>query len=200
MKLISNFYVVDAGLICTQNANETTSQNVKRIVLDLAKRLQTLTQELEGLVFLTGGALQPPKCLWYAITWGWDDNGIAYMLPIHQTPAEIWITVGATLSPLLIARKETHAATRTLGCYLAPNANTKQETEILTSQALHFGAAARRRGTTKTEAYYKYIIYIHTAMSFPLGVSSISQKYLTNIQRKYLRPKKQQMRFWSTVA
>jgi hypothetical protein len=122
------------------------------------------------------------------------------MLPIHQTPAEIWITVGATLSPLLIARKETHDATRTLGCYLAPDANTKQETEILTNQTLHFGAATRRRGTTKTEAYYKYRIYIHTAMSFPLGVSSISHKDLTNIQRKYLRPTKQQMGFWSTIA
>jgi hypothetical protein len=195
-----NFYVDDAGLICTHNANETTSQNVKRIVLDLAKRLQTLTQKYERLVFVTGGALQPPECLWYAITWGWDENGIAYMLPIYQTPAEIWITVGATLSPLLNARKATHDATLTLGCYIAPDANRKQETEILTNQALHFGAAARRRGATKTEAYYKSRIYIHTAMSFPLGVSSISHKDLTNIQMKYLRPTKQQMGLRSTVA
>jgi hypothetical protein len=94
-----NFYVDDAGLICTHNVNETTSQNVKRIVLDLAKRLQALTQKSERLVFVTGGALQPPKCLWYAITWGWDEHGISYMLPIHQTPAEIWITVGEHSHP-----------------------------------------------------------------------------------------------------
>jgi hypothetical protein len=109
-------------------------------------------------------------------TWG------SYMLPVHQTPAEIWLTVGSTLNPLLIKSKETHEASRTLGCYLAPDANTKQEEEILTNQALQFCAAVRQRGTTKTEADYKYMIYIITAMSFPLGVSSIPHKKLTNIQ------------------
>jgi hypothetical protein len=92
------------------------------------------------------------------------------MLPIHQTQAEIWLTVGTTLTPLLIQRKETNVASKTLGCYIAPDANTKCEHTILMNKALQFGAAARRRGTTKTEAYYKYMVYIHTAMSFPLGV------------------------------
>jgi hypothetical protein len=39
-----NFYVDNAGLICTHNTTETTSQNVKRIVINLAKRLQTLNE------------------------------------------------------------------------------------------------------------------------------------------------------------
>jgi hypothetical protein len=77
-------------------------------------RLQTLTHKSERLVFITGGGLQPSKCLWYAIVWGWNANGEAYMQPIHQTQAEIWLTVGTTLTPLLIQRKERNVASRTL--------------------------------------------------------------------------------------
>jgi hypothetical protein len=194
------FYVDDAGLICTHNAAEKTSQNVKCTVLSLAERLQTLTQKSERLVFVTGGALQPQTCLWYALAWGWGEHGIAYMLPVHQTPAEIWLTVGSTLIPLLIKRKETNEASRNLGCYLATDSNTKQEEEILMNQALHFREAVRRPGTNKTKSYYKYMIYINTAMSFPIGVSIITHKKLTNIQQKSLRPTKQQMGFRSTVA
>jgi hypothetical protein len=123
--------------------------------------------------------------------WRWDEHGVAYMLPIHQTPAEIWLTIGSTLTPLLINQKEMHDAIRTLGCYIAPDANTKCEQEVLMNKALHFGAAARRWGTTKTEAYYKYMVYINTTMAFPLGVSRLSHKQLTDIQHKYLHPTKQ---------
>jgi hypothetical protein len=68
------------------------------------------------------------------------------------------------------------------------------------NKSLHLGAAARRQGTTKTEAYYKYMVYINTTMAFPLGVSSLSHKQLIDIQRKYLCPTKQQMGFRGTVA
>jgi hypothetical protein len=122
------------------------------------------------------------------------------MLPIHQTRAEIWLTFGTTLTPLLIQRKETNIASRTLGFYIAPDANTKCEQNGLMNKALQFGAAARRRGTSKTEAYYKYMVYIHTTMASPLGISNLSHKQLTNIQRKYLLPTKQQMGFQGTVA
>jgi hypothetical protein len=195
-----NFYVDDKSLMCTHDQNESTTQNVKNIVHTIATRLQTLTQKSERLVFVTGGGLQPSKCLWYAIVWGWNEHGEAYMLPVHQTPAEIWLTVGTTLTPLLIQRKETNETSRTLGCHIAPDANTKTEQQLLMNKALHFGAAARRRGTTKTEAYYKYVVYINTAMAFPLGVSRLSHKQLTDIQRKYLRPTKQQMGFRGTIA
>jgi hypothetical protein len=154
----------------------------------------------EHLVFVTGGGLQPSKCLWYATVWGWNEHGEAFMLPAHQTLAEIWLTVGRTLIPLLIQRKEINEASRTLGCHIAPDANTKCEQELLMNKALHFGAAARGRGTIKTEAYYKYMVYINTAMAFPLGVSRLSHKQLTDIQRKYLRPTKQQMGVRSTIA
>jgi hypothetical protein len=105
-------------------------------------------------------------------------------MPVHQTQAEIWLTVGTTLTltPLIIQWKETNEESRTLGCYIAPNANTKCEQEILMNKSLHFGAAARRRGTTKTEACYKYMVYTNTAMEFPLGVSRLSHKHLTDIQ------------------
>jgi hypothetical protein len=195
-----NFYVNDKRLMFTHDHKESTTQNVKNIVHTITIRLQTLTQKSERLVFLTGGGLQPFTCLWYAIFWGWNEHGEAYMLPVHQTLAEIWLTVGTTLTPILIQRKATNEASGTLGCHIAPDASTKREQELLMNKALHFGAAARRRGTTKTEAYYKYMVYINTEMAFPLGVSRLSHKQLTNIQRKYIQPTKQQMGFKSTVA
>jgi hypothetical protein len=155
-----NFYVDNKSLVYTHNHKETTTQNVQHIVQAIAERLQTLTQKSESLVFVTGGGLQPSKCLWYTIVWGWNTHGEAYMMPVHQTQSEIWLTVGTTLTltPLLIQRKETNESSRTLGCYIAPDANTKCEQEILMNKALHLGAAARRRGTTKTEACYKYMV------------------------------------------
>jgi hypothetical protein len=44
------------------------------------------------------------------------------------------------------------------------------------------------------------MVYINTVMASSLGVSRLSHKQLTNIQRKYLLPTKQQMGFRGTVA
>jgi hypothetical protein len=195
-----SFYVDDKSLMCTHDHNESTTQNVKNIVHMISTRLQTLTQKSERLVFVTGGGLQPSRCLWYAIVWGWNKHGEAYMLPVHQTLEEIWLTVGTTFTPLLIQHREINLASQTLGCHIAPDANTKCKQELLMNKALIFGAAARRRGTTKTEAFYKYMVYINTAMAFPLGVSRLSHKQLTDIQRKYLRPTKQEVGFSDTIT
>jgi hypothetical protein len=78
-----NFYVDDKRLVCTHDHNESKTQNVKKIVRTIATRLQTLTRKSERLVFVTGGGLQSSKCLWYAIVWGWNEHGEAYMLPVH---------------------------------------------------------------------------------------------------------------------
>jgi hypothetical protein len=70
-----------------------------------------------------------------------------------------------------------------LGCYLAPDANTKDDENILRNKGLHYGAAQRKRGTSKVEAYYKYMNYINPGMSYPMPLSNISHTTLTNIQR-----------------
>jgi hypothetical protein len=88
-----NFYVDDKSLICTHDQQETVDQNVQQVVLDLADRLETLTQKSERLFYVTGGGLQPPKCLWYSIAWGWRDDGKSFMLSIDQTPASIELAV-----------------------------------------------------------------------------------------------------------
>jgi hypothetical protein len=48
-----NFYVDDKSLICTHDQQETVDQNVQQVVLDLADRLETLTQKSERLVYVT---------------------------------------------------------------------------------------------------------------------------------------------------
>jgi hypothetical protein len=191
--------VDEKSLICTHDQQETVDQNAQQVVIDLADRLETLTQKSERLVYVTGGGLQPPKCLWYSIAWGWRDDGKSFMLSIDQTPASIELTVGDSNTPLPIQRKRTDKTSRTPGCYLAPDSNTKDEENILRNKGLHYGAAQRKRGTSKVEVYYKYMNYINPGMSYPMPLSNISHTTLTNIQRPYLRPTKQQMGFRGTI-
>jgi hypothetical protein len=58
----------------------------------------------------------------------------------------------------------------------------------------------RHRGTMKVDAYMKYISFIFPALSFPLEVTDIDQAALSEIERRYLRPTKQQLGFRYTVA
>jgi hypothetical protein len=122
------------------------------------------------------------------------------MLSIYQTPVSIELTVGDSNTPLPIQRKRTDEASRTLGCYLAPDSDTKDEENILWNKGLHYGAVQRKIGTIKVEAYYKYMSYINPGMSYPMPLSNISHTTLTNIQCPYLRPTKQQMGFRGTIA
>jgi hypothetical protein len=68
------------------------------------------------------------------------------MLSIDQTPASIKLTVCDSNTPLPIQRKRTDEASRTLGCYLAPDVNTKDEDNILRNKGLHYGAVQCKRG------------------------------------------------------
>jgi hypothetical protein len=122
------------------------------------------------------------------------------MLSIDQTPTSIELTVGDSDIPLPIQKKRTDEASRKLGCYLAPNANTKDEENILWNKGLHYCAAQRKRGTSKVYVYYKYMNYINPGMSYPMPLSNISHTILINIQRPYLRSTKQQMGFRGTIA
>jgi hypothetical protein len=58
----------------------------------------------------------------------------------------------------------------------------------------------RHRGTTKVDAYMKYKSFIFPALSFPLGVTDVDQSALSEIERCYLRPTKQQLGLRYTVA
>jgi hypothetical protein len=193
-------YVDDTSLMVNYNGQESLHHNSQRIGQELASSIQNLGQKAERLLFVSGGALQHPKCHWYLMTWKWDTNGRAHLNPIDATPADMHLTSGRGTEKIKIERKETSEACKSLGCYPAPDGNQTQQYEVLLKKAMAFGAAARHRATTKTDAYMKHNVFFMPAMTFPLGIADIEHKDLQVIQQKFLKPSKQQMGFRSTTS
>jgi hypothetical protein len=180
------------------NGNESLHHNSQRMGRELASSIQALGQKAERLLFVSGGALQHPKCHWYLMTWKWDPQGRACLNSIIETPADMHLTSGRGTDNINIERKET--SKESLGCYPAPDGNQTKQYEVLLKKAMAFGAAARHRATTKTDAYMKHNVFFMPAMTFPLGVADIEHKDLQVIQQKFLTPTKQQMGFQSTTS
>jgi hypothetical protein len=193
-------YVDDTSLMVNYNGEESIEQNSQRMGQELASSIQALGQKAERLLFVSGGALQHPKCHWYVMTWKWDSQGRAFLNSIVETPADMHLTSGRGTEEIKIERKETSEACKSLGCYPAPDGNQKKQYDILLKKAMAFGTAARHRGTTKMDAYMKHNVFFMPAMTFPLGVADIEHKDLQVIQQKFLKPTKQQMGFRSTVS
>ena len=107
------------------------------------------------------------------------------------TPADILLTSGGNLSNTVrIPRLGPGQASKTLGCYIAPNGSSATQVQVLLKKAEQFKHVISSPAVSKVDAYILYHVFFFPATSFPLGVSQISSKDLKKIENKYMTPTK----------
>jgi hypothetical protein len=150
--------VDDKSLIYTHDQQETVDQNAQQVVLDLADRLEPLTQKSERLVYVTGGGLQPPKCLWYSIAWGWRDDGKTFMLSIDQMPASIELKVGDSNTPY---RSKAKGPTKQAGHWAATSRPTPTRRTRRISCGTRDCTTAQRNATQERHQQGRSLLQIY---------------------------------------
>jgi hypothetical protein len=193
-------YVDDTSHANSIARDETIHQQANAIALELTSDLRLTAQKSEKARHISGGDYSLPKCHFSIMTQKWLPSGASTLHLIAEPPASLSITQGSNTTLVPISRKEPHESCRTLGCHIAIDGNSKTQERVLWTAATLSGAGMRHRGTTKVDAYMKYISFIFPALSSPLGVTDVDQSALSEIERRYLRPTKQQLRFRYTVA
>ena len=195
----SEAYVDDTSFMVNlpHSAGRTYTEDAKI----LADQITRVSQRAEKSLYASGGALELNKCAWYAMTWKWDPRAKALLAPTSDTPATVELTSGGELtSNIRIPRLEPDEASRTLGCYIAPNGSPATQVKVLLQKAEKFKQVMTNPAVTKVDAYILYRVFFFPDTSFPLGVSQIRYKDLKRIESKYMTPTKQQLGFRKTSS
>ena len=167
----------------------------------IADQITKVSQRSEKTLYTSSGALELTKCAWYSLTWKWDPKGIAHLQTNTDTPADVLLTSGGNLRDTVrIPTLSPDQASKTLGCYIAPNGSSVTQVQVLLKKAEQFKCMMSSPAVSKVDAYILYCIFFFPATSFPLGVSQISSKDLTKIENKYMTPTKRQLGFRKTSS
>jgi hypothetical protein len=193
-------YVDDISHANAITRDETIHQQATVIALELTSDLRVTAQESEKALHVSGGDYSLSKCHFSTMTHKWLPSGASTLHLIAETPANLSIAQGSNTTLVPISRKEPHESCRTLGCHIAIDGNSKTQEKVLWTAATLAGAGMRHRVTTKVDAYMEYKSFIFPALSFSLGATGVDQPFLSEIERRYLRPTKQQLGFRYTVA
>jgi len=166
----------------------------------IADQITKVSQRAEKL-YASGGTLELSKCAWYALTWQWDPKGKAHLQANIDTPADLLLTSGGyQRDTVRIPRLGPDQASKTWGCYIAPNGSSETQVKVLLKKAEQFKHVMSSPSDSKVDAYIQYRVFFFPVTSFPLGISQISYKYLKNIETKYMTPIKQQLGFRRTSS
>jgi len=176
-------------------ANCDPTEDSKAIAYQITK----VSQRAEKTLYTMGGALELTKCAWYSLTWKWDPKGVEHLQTNIDTPADVLLTSGENLSNTIkIPRLSPDQASKTLGCYIAPNGSSATQVQVLLKKAEQFKRVMSSLAVSKVDAYILYRVFFFPATSFPLGVSQISNKDLKKIKNKYMTPTKRHLGFRKT--
>ena len=175
----------------------TTSQVTCR---KISGSIQELSQTAERALFVSGGALELTKCLWYLIHWLWDHRERAYLASSDDAPASLMMTQGDNFNEQTkIARLEPSDSHRTLSCFINILGDCVKQHEVLAQKATEYEASVRHPRIGKVDAYIQYLVFLHPGITFTLSVSSIYNSKLSTLQQRLLVPVKHKMKFRRTL-
>jgi hypothetical protein len=171
-------FVDDTDLVLTAETIETKGQ-------ELAEKFQSVIDMWEGSLRATGGALVPDKSCWYVIDFRWEDDEWKYMGK-DEIPQEIWVRHETTSALVQLKRLEFFEAFKTLGVFLAPDGNFKEEKQRLTDEALEFGERVRTNKMSREEAWHAMKTTILKTLEYPMEATSFNKEEWELIYSKFV--------------
>ena len=173
----------DAFVDDSANGVSDAHLDVPMTVSELVCHLQHTAQTWEQILYSSGGALEIPKCFWYLVYWDWP-KGRPQMANSSSAPATIALTKGSTPVYMVVQRKETWEAMRTLGVRVAPDGNYKSEAQFLQAKADNFARRLIISNLNKMETFIFHRSTYVPAMTYSSCVITLDTDTLNKIQRK----------------
>lgn len=179
-------FVDDAafGMVVTREPNSLLNQATNQDIdlLEARVGIQTIGQLYERYLWVTGGALNLNKCLWYLIAWHWS-HGKARLKTISDAPATIELTSGLASSATTIKRLDPTNSHRTLGVFISPSGAMSTSLTILRSAAARFAQCLQDSPLlTASDAYLAFTVFHQPKVSYPLPVLTLSRSQCIHAQ------------------
>jgi hypothetical protein len=153
--------------------------------LGASKQLQKAVDTWEGGLKATCGAIVPEKTFWYLIDFKWS-SGSWFYKTIEDSPSSIYI------NDISGQRKELRCyqpfdAQETLGIYLAPDGNHKQQVKKMLQISNTWADSMRTDRITKDDAWLAFNSTIWKSLLYPLPALSLSPTDCNSIMRPLLQ-------------
>ena len=152
---------------------------------DVIDRTQAAQSYLRGLLWATGGALNPTKSFWWMIDFEWK-SGIWTFKKKAKLPGALNIRDknGDLVS---LQRYEHNEAQRVLGVHAAPSDKGKGQVKALRQKAEDWAAYATTRKINPTYAWIGLMTGIMKGLEWPLPATTLSRKQCKYIMAPLLK-------------
>ena len=153
---------------------------------ELVTDLKHDAQTWERLLFTSGGLLKLRKCLYYVMSWQFDEEGRATLLLKSDIPP-LKLTNGHDLTPKAIIQHDCQQAHRYLGLWNSPSLSMKEQLTALSAKAKIYSKRLYQSGLDKSNVWLAYFACFIPAMTFTFAVASFTATQLLNLQRPAIR-------------
>ena len=172
-------FVDDTDLVHSGKDNYTTGEQV-------AQEMQDVLDHWDGLLRVTGGALEKAKSYWYLIDYERRQGKWRYKPP-SATPGSISLFNDVTNQKEPIECLSAHTAKQALGIYSRPDGNMADEKEYLRKKADKWAESLRTKKIRKDDAWYCLNYTILKAIEHPLVATSFTKQQTDYIMAPILK-------------
>jgi hypothetical protein len=127
LKILCVAFVDDTDIVHSGPSNDTTATQV-------ALEMQDMLDNWDGLLRVTGGALEKAKSYWYLLDYAQRKNKWCYKTTA-ATPAELLLLNDSTNTREPIDRFPPHKAMKALGIFTSPSGSMSEEVKYLHKKA-----------------------------------------------------------------
>jgi hypothetical protein len=148
-------------------------------------KLQITVDTWEGGLKATCGAIVPEKTYWYLIDFHWSSGTWRYKT-IDKCPGTVFLKDIQGCRKEL-TRYETYDAQETLGVFLTPDGNTRQQQLKMRNQAIQWADCMRTGSISKEDAWLAFQSTIWKSLSYSLPALNLSQEECDHIMKPVLQ-------------
>ena len=175
--MVAALFVDDSTYFQTSNDNSLST------TIHETQEAQSL---LEGLIEATGGAMNPEKSFWWAMSYRWNSAGDPILESIEDNPGEeIFVrNLQGNLVPL--PRRDCTDAERLLGVVMCPDDDSSQMAQYLRDKTETWADFTMTRKVNPTIAWAALKTGITKTVEWPLVSCLLSEKQCDYIMQPLL--------------
>jgi hypothetical protein len=149
---------------------------------ELIGKMQTIIQLFLDLLQVTGGDLDPEKCVWFLICHRWK-NDKARLLTMKDSHMVIEITSRSTGTVSWVKRKSPEEGHRTIGFQISGDGKCNAQKKAMKEKTISYGKAIQSSTLWRVESSMAYNAFYMPSMGYGTPATTVSMKDCEEIQR-----------------
>jgi hypothetical protein len=166
------------GYSFVDDTDLVTSRGLNAGAIDVVQAMQSAMDLWQGGIRATGGALAPSKSYWVLVDFKWKYGEWSYKSR-RDSPGSVTVKDSEGV-PQVLERVDVHEARRTLGVYLAPDGNCKEQKRILGEKAQTFADRLKAKKMPRHLARRALNTTALKSFQYPLVATTLTEKEVSH--------------------